>query len=746
MKKQLVVALLSMTMSASLLFPAAVQAAEEPLNNQDNQTVEVLEELVNIDAVDKPELELIDEEPEMPADARTTDTAEKKEEDTAVEEPTDESGNMQDSETEAPTPEEEKNVIGLTGTGSNRTFTLQNPETDYPDMRVAMWSNENAQDDLVWINMKKQPDGSWSAEINLGVLKHAGLAHFHVYTGKSTNIGSMKETFSEEDVSAYSFSCTENADKRSITVKTSKTHTNMRIAVWTKTNGQDDLRWYQMKSNGNGIWTTEFSTSNLKHDGYVFIHLYTTEGGKDICLGNYNIDVEKNDAKLQEISMSSTGESRTVTVTANSTAYTNMKIAVWSKTNGQDDLKWYKMKQSSTDPRVWTTEVPLQNILHPGTVFLHVYTDSTVFLGDTTVTLDESAFPKNEVKVSGSNGIRTITVKTAKSYPDMRVAVWSAEKGQDDLRWYDMKKKSDGSWTVSVDLNKLLHAGKCNVHVYTGKSTFIGSEIFSFDSEEVAGPKLTVSGTGSTRKFSLTGAGAYTSVRAAVWSATSGQDDLIWYNMKEDSAGWSLDYSLSALKHSGKCYVHIYTGNKYVAGTSFNVSDSDYFTSLQTYGFGSDIDFVRCALNIARNDTIGYGHTWPATISCAGLVGLSLTYCGYGDFIKDDPLGWGYIDLGPEYEKELVTVVGCQVLNGPWTRNNVNELLPGDILYNYFSSTSNHIGIYLGDGMTVEARGPQGSSDIDANKREVAVYNMYEEPTSFQRVYRIPAEKIHYIR
>lgn len=78
MKKQLVVALLSMTMSASLLFPAAVQAAEEPLNNQDNQTVEALEELVNIDAVDKPELELIDEEPEMPADARTTDTVEKR--------------------------------------------------------------------------------------------------------------------------------------------------------------------------------------------------------------------------------------------------------------------------------------------------------------------------------------------------------------------------------------------------------------------------------------------------------------------------------------------------------------------------------------------------------------------------------------------------------------------------------------------------------------------------------------------
>ncbi len=148
-------------------------------------------------------------------------------------------------------------------------------------------------------------------------------------------------------------------------------------------------------------------------------------------------------------------------------------------------------------------------------------------------------------------------------------------------------------------------------------------------------------------------------------------------------------------------------------------------------------------MNIANNNAIGYGHTYPKTISCAGLVGLALTYCGYGDFIKNNPLGWGYIDLGSEYEAELINVVGCSVLTGTWTYARKSEMLPGDILYYYNNINSNHVAIYLGNGLTVEARGPSGSTDADASGAEVAVLN-WNDSITYQKIFRLSTSKIHY--
>lgn len=722
--------------------------------------------------------------------------------------------------------------------GTTRTLTLTNPEKKYADMRVAVWTSEGGQDDLRWYKLSKQKDGSWKADIDLTLLKHSGKTYFHVYTGSNTFLGGIKEIFTEDDISKYPYTIKENGDSRIVTINTSVSHTDMRIAVWSEENGQDDLKWYDLTKQKDGSWKGEFSVSALKHDGEINIHLYTGYNSKAICLREITVTIVKEELKVKEITLSDSGAKRSLQVTTTNAACSEMSVAVWSKTNDQDDLKWYKLSQSDSNAAVWKTSIYLLNLKHAGTVYLHVYTKNNVFLGSKTITITEedlkeldlktaskdyqttltmtpgktyskmkaaiwsdengqddlkwytmteqsdgswkttiensslkhsgtivvhfysgSTFlgekkfevkeediPRNSVQITGSDGSRTITVTTSKTLSNMRVAVWSETKGQDDLKWYTMKQKSPNVWTVTIKTSNLRHSGICNAHVYTDATTQLGAETFTVAESEIPKNQLTITGSGASREIRLSNlASDYTSVTAAVWSEISGQDDLEWLNLKKDSDGsWVLSYPISKLSHSRNCYVHIYTtGNKLLATGNFYVSDADYFKGLLSYGNDSNIDFVQCAINIARNNDIGYGHTWPATISCAGLVGLSLTYCGYGDFIQNDPKNWGYIDLGPEYVQELMRI-GCTMMMGPWSKKNISQLKPGDILYTYVDDSNNHVGIYLGNGLTVEARGPSGADDTDSNGREIAIYDITAEPTSFQVVYRL--NSLHSIR
>ncbi len=172
--------------------------------------------------------------------------------------------------------------------------------------------------------------------------------------------------------------------------------------------------------------------------------------------------------------------------------------------------------------------------------------------------------------------------------------------------------------------------------------------------------------------------------------------------------------------------------------------DKKYIKSLLTYNARSDIydggiDFIRAAKNIVSDKSRGYGHTWPNTISCAGLVGLTLTHLGYGDFVKDDPLGWGYIDLGDEYVCTLINECGATYYNIPINGLNCTKyLMPGDLLYYYYNGSNNHIAIYAGFGYTVEARGPSGPTDADDSGHEIGIYYLPNEALTFQGFFRLP--------
>ena len=183
------------------------------------------------------------------------------------------------------------------------------------------------------------------------------------------------------------------------------------------------------------------------------------------------------------------------------------------------------------------------------------------------------------IEVTGSGATRTITVYNAAG-STMDAAVWSSAGGQDDLHWHSMTKGIDGNWRVTIRTSDIIHAGKCNVHVYKNRydsSTFVGAKEFSVSSDELSLSEVYIEGTGKKRTVYLSTNVNYTNARVAIWSETGGQDDIRWYNMtKGANRIWSVEIPLYNLQHSGLCHAHVYTNSAtFVGASDFSVASDD---------------------------------------------------------------------------------------------------------------------------------------------------------------------------
>ncbi len=274
--------------------------------------------------------------------------------------------------------------------------------------------------------------------------------------------------------------------------------------------------------------------------------------------------------------------------------------------------------------------------------------------------------------------------------------------------------------------------------------------------------EIKIEGSGNVRTITYTPIiRKHSTLRLAVWSNTNGQDDLKWHSMrKTDNGSWTAEFEYLDFKGSGTATIHIYEENKFVGEYSFQIPHEDWlnaqadrFKAEFLHGTNpyANIDYIQCAINIAQNDYYGYGHTWRSnrhTLSCAGLVGLCLTYCGYGDFIKDDPPGevdgtrWGYIDLGTYSGKYDWKDIMINEVGATW-HSGLDGIEAGDILYYDTDKIVNHTGFYLGNGMSVEARAPLKQPSLrDDTGEEIGIFSNAFSKYKWEGYFRLPRKNI----
>uniref|UniRef100_UPI00036719D2 GBS Bsp-like repeat-containing protein n=1 Tax=Streptococcus entericus TaxID=155680 RepID=UPI00036719D2 len=141
-------------------------------------------------------------------------------------------------------------------------------------------------------------------------------------------------------------------DKGDFTVKVTQTEggksvKDVRIAVWSDNKGQDDLKWYTPKVENKQANAKVYISNHSNTSDKYHVHVYTTYTDNQTVGTNLGaFEVIKPEPKLATIEVQDYQENKTyftvkVTGSENSKEVKDVRIAVWSKDKGQDDVKWY---------------------------------------------------------------------------------------------------------------------------------------------------------------------------------------------------------------------------------------------------------------------------------------------------------------------------------------------------------------------------------------------------------------------
>ena len=508
------------------------------------------------------------------------------------------------------------------------TLTPMEGQT-FANGRIAMWSQQDGQDDLKWFRGEKQADETWVVKVPMCIYKDLWRYQIHAYDGsnliagtsinivqtathKFTNYATSTDNCvgAETKIAYCDYGCgtmdvigwtekdhtvTAVQDNNVLTVKmadvASHGHTKVKFAVWSMENGQDDLAWYNAEKQADGNWACKVDLTKHHSTGNYQVHAYASTGDSDTMrmAGHVVAQIAAfDDVKPPKVVATVTADYSMIKITVrNAEEYEKISVPVWSEVNGQDDIKWYKATKQAGDS--WTCDVDIAAHNSMGRYLIHVYgtkAGKTELIANTTASVAKLPTTKNptvEAVVSEKLGTMQITVKNAGAYEKVMIPVWSEANGQDDIVWYAAKKGSDGNWTYTVDLTAHNSTGRYQIHVYgtkAGKQTLIANttaNVVKLPDTKTPMVKAVVSEKLGTMQITVKNAGEYGKVMLPVWSEVNGQDDLVWYSAKKGSDGnWTYTVDLTAHNSTGRYQIHVY-GTKagkqaLIARTTANVA------------------------------------------------------------------------------------------------------------------------------------------------------------------------------
>ena len=493
-----------------------------------------------------------------------------------------------------------KTTFDVVVTGSNKTKTIK-------DARIAVWSADKGQDDLKWYTPTASNN---QVHQTIDIKNHAGNSdnyYVHVYTDFTDG------TTYAVSLGTYRFDIPEpakpevkvvNYDKNKTTfdvVVTGSDKTNTikdaRIAVWSADKGQDDLKWYTPTANNNQVRQTIDIKNHAGNSDNYYVHVYTdfTDGTTyAVSLGTYRFDIPepaKPEVKVVNYTKDKTTFDVVVVGSDKTKTIKDARIAVWSADKGQDDLKWYTPTASNNQVR---QTIDIKN--HAGTsdnYYVHVYTDFTdgttyaVSLGTYRFDIPEPAKPEvkveNYAKDKTTFDVVVVGSDKTKQIKDTRIAVWSADKGQDDLKWYT-PTASNNQVRQTIDI--LNHAGTSDnyyVHVYTDftDGTTYAVSLGTYRFEVPKAFTATYKGTGN-YELRATAVPSSGDILFAVWSDAKGQDDLKWYSSSRQNSQAVTRINVTDHADTGTYHVHVYqveNGNSnFLVANTFTVDRVNYKT------------------------------------------------------------------------------------------------------------------------------------------------------------------------
>lgn len=422
----------------------------------------------------------------------------------------------------------------------------------------------------------------------LGVADATGIASTYGLTKEVTNITSNAITIANVDKVNGTF------DVKITGVSPNEKVKQIQFPVWSKSD-QSDIKWYIATNNGNGTYSCTIDLSNHNYnEGTYQIHSYAKDiYGKLHFLKGTSQAIQLEALSTPVITAVGNTTQTQYTLTAKEVALRGgvsaVKFAVWSSTNGQDDLVWYSAKQASG---IWTANAIISNHKTAGTYNVHVYAYTASGVGKhiatKTFTVDGPSVKKVEVtNKNESQGTFDIIISGAAStsgITSVQVPVWSTSN-QSDIKWYTAARQGDDTYKVTVDIaNHKYNYGTYSIHVYAKDENGINKCVATTSQKlSVPPPTITATGNSTQTKYTVSAKnvsllGGVKNVKFAVWSEINGQDDLAWYSGDQTSQGdWSYNVNIANHKSAGTYSIHVYATNtvgslQFLGSTKFTVA------------------------------------------------------------------------------------------------------------------------------------------------------------------------------
>ena len=408
------------------------------------------------------------------------------------------------------------------------------------DMTVyhAVWSAKNDQDDLIWY--KVPANGQLTAKYT----GDYGTYLIHTYAvikGQMTCISATSIDVPRPSAKAKIIK--ESPTTYKVTITDVPVYIDsIQVPTWTEKNGQDDIQWYKATKTADGSYYVIFSeaTHNLEAGTYN-VHVYgnsrVTNSQIALLETRFESDYQFGDVKVQ----ARVGQNG-INISMPSDVSSNLKVmhAVWSAKNDQDDLIWYQVPADGQLTAKYTGDY--------GTYLIHTY---AVINGQMTcISATSINVPKPEIKatVTKENDVKVkVTVSNVPVYvTGITIPVWTSLNGQDDIKWYQAIKQSDGTYILTFSPKEHnFESGHYNIHIYGQSQVSHSLEALSSTSgvdlstdKYVVAPSVTVQnhdangGTLKVRVAESENTKKIKSVTVAAWSE-SNQSNLHWYTTSD---------------------------------------------------------------------------------------------------------------------------------------------------------------------------------------------------------------------
>ena len=258
------------------------------------------------------------------------------------------------------------------------------------EVLVPSWSLVNGQDDLIWHKATRQSDGSYRVTIKSSEHKNSlGNYRADLYIVDNANkryyvTETVVDVKHNKPIGTISI-VNNNKDTGTFDVVISDVYSpkgvrTVQVPIWSETDGQDDIRWYEATHQSNGTYTVNVQAINHKNStGLYNIHLYyILNDGSQVGVGGTTTTLEFRNAKIKTqtyiTNVNSEAGSFTVVVdqAPQGRQIKNIRVAVWSESN-QGNLSWYNTAPTGSHTEVNVSTVNHKNLV--GNYTTHVYVD-----------------------------------------------------------------------------------------------------------------------------------------------------------------------------------------------------------------------------------------------------------------------------------------------------------------------------------------------------------------------------------